>query len=406
MRRVVVSGLGLVTPLGCRLDENWRGLLAGRRVVRDVSQFDTNAYSVHKAAEISDWSQIEADSAKLTRSPGRATGLAIVAAERALSDAGLSDSSGRRGRAGVVMGTTYGEILDIEALNQDSASRGQYDNGSKRESVRSSLEISRQVAGVFGLADVAPVTILSACASGNHAISTAYDLIRRNECDLVVAGGCDVLSETAFTGFARVGAMSPDVCRPFDLNRAGLILGEGAGVLVLEALDSASARGVDIYAEVGGYGIASDAYHMTRSHPDASGATRAMNLALQRAQAGTADIDYISAHGTGTKTNDLHETIAIKKVFGEAAYQIPISSIKGVIGHTLGAASAIEAIVCALAVERGEVPGTFNLNARDPDCDLDYMADGFRKREVRMAMNNAYAFGGINVSLVFKRVSN
>jgi len=219
---------------------------------------------------------------------------------------------------------------------------------------------------------------------------------------MVLAGGADSFSRITYTGFARLGAIAPETCRPFDRDRKGMVPGEGAAMLLLELKEQAIARGARIYCTVSGYGLTCDAYHMTAAHPQGDGAARAMMLALQNASIATHEVDYISAHGTGTPTNDRLETIAVKKAFGEFAHQIPISSIKSMLGHTMGAASAIEAAVCALAITYGKIPPTMNWQNPDADCDLDYVPNFSRKHKVKIAMNNAYAFGGNNSSLILR----
>jgi 3-oxoacyl-[acyl-carrier-protein] synthase II len=228
-------------------------------------------------------------------------------------------------------------------------------------------------------------------------------VLEAGRADLMLAGGADAFSRITYTGFARLGAIAPEVCQPFDRHRKGMIPGEGAAVVVLEPLARALARGATIYAEVAGYGLSSDAHHMTAAHPEGDGAARAMRRALAESGLEPADVDYISAHGTGTPTNDRLETIAVKRVFGEGAGRVPMSSIKSMLGHTMGAASAIEAAVCALAVSTDRIPPTMNLVEPDPECDLDYVPNAARERRVDVAMNNAYAFGGNNASLILRK---
>jgi 3-oxoacyl-[acyl-carrier-protein] synthase II len=221
----------------------------------------------------------------------------------------------------------------------------------------------------------------------------------------MLAGGADCFSRITYTGFARLGAIAPEICQPFDRNRKGMVPGEGAAMLLLELKEDAIARGAHIYCEVAGYGLSCDAHHMTAAHPQGEGASRAISMALKQSGVSPEAVDYISAHGTGTPTNDRLETIAVKKAFGDLAYKIPISSIKSMLGHTMGAASAIEAAVCALAIKHQQIPATMNLHNPDPECDLDYVPNIARKRNVSVAMNNAYAFGGNNSSLVFTTCS-
>jgi 3-oxoacyl-[acyl-carrier-protein] synthase II len=246
--------------------------------------------------------------------------------------------------------------------------------------------------------------IPTACAAGNYAIAHAFDTLRLNRAELMLAGGADCFSRITYTGFARLGAIAPERCQPFDRDRQGMIPGEGAGVLVLEPLERAQARGARIYAEVAGCGLSCDAHHMTAAHPEGDGAVRAMRQALAQSGLEPEQVSYISAHGTGTGTNDRLETIAAKRIFGTAAHRIPMSSIKSMIGHTMGAASAIEAAVCALAITHDLVPPTMNLETPDPVCDLDYVPNAYREHRVETAMSNAYAFGGNNASLLLKKV--
>jgi 3-oxoacyl-[acyl-carrier-protein] synthase II len=248
--------------------------------------------------------------------------------------------------------------------------------------------------------------IPTACAAGNYAIGYGFDVIRTGRADSILAGGADPFSRITYMGFARLGAIAPDRCQPFDKNRQGMIPGEGAAILVLEALDAARARGARIYAEVLGYGVSCDSHHMTAAHPQGDGAMRAMAAAMRDSGVSLLDIDYISAHGTGTPTNDRVESLAVRRLFGEQADKIPMSSIKSMIGHTMGAASAIEAAACALAIDTGIVPPTMNYEVPDPECDLDYVPNQARRIDPRVVLNNAYAFGGNNASLCMARCEN
>jgi 3-oxoacyl-[acyl-carrier-protein] synthase II len=245
------------------------------------------------------------------------------------------------------------------------------------------------------------LVIPTACAAGNYAISHALDTLRFEGADIMLAGGSDAFSRITYTGFARLGAIAPERVQPFDKNRKGMVPGEGAAVLVLEPLARAAARGARIYAEVAGYGLTCDAHHMTA--PQGDGAARAMQMAMADAGITPADVGYISAHGTGTAVNDRVETAAVKQAFGDAAYRVPMSSIKSMLGHTMGAASAIEAAACLLAIRDDRLPPTMNLETPDPDCDLDYVPNEARSQTVNVAMNNAYAFGGNNASVIFRK---
>jgi 3-oxoacyl-[acyl-carrier-protein] synthase II len=248
--------------------------------------------------------------------------------------------------------------------------------------------------------------IPTACAAGNYAIGYGYDLIRTGRADVMLAGGSDAFSRIPYMGFARLGAIAPEKCQPFDKNRKGMVPGEGSGMLVLEPLGDALARGAKIYAEVLGYGVSCDAHHMTAAHPQADGAIRAMSAAMKSSGVGIGDIDYISAHGTGTPTNDRIESLAVRTLFAEYATTIPMSSIKSMLGHTMGAASALEAAACALALDTGWIPPTINHEEPDPDCGLDIVPNQARLTNPKIVLNNAYAFGGNNASLCLGRYEN
>jgi 3-oxoacyl-[acyl-carrier-protein] synthase II len=261
--------------------------------------------------------------------------------------------------------------------------------------------IAASVAREFDLAGP-NLMIAGACAAGNYALAHAFDLVRMGRADVMLAGGATALSRVSFSGFARVGALAPDRCQPFDFNRKGTIPAEGSAALVLESLERPMRRGARIYAEIVGYGFACDAYNTMAPHPEGDGAARAMEKALRHSGLVPQAIGYISAHGTGTRASDRLETLAIKRVFGESAYSTPISSIKSMLGHTEGAASAIEAAACALVISEGIIPPTVGLETPDPECDLDYVSSSARCQQVEVAMNNAYGFGGYDASLILK----
>jgi len=401
-RRIVITGIGVVTPIGIGCEQFWTNLLEGRSGIAPVKTFDTSAYNVHRGAEVKEFDAEEyvlnLDAAHL----GRASQFAIAAARLALADAGVEIGSLDRKRAGVSMGTTSGEPREVERFDDAYVSKNLDRIGPEFIQLYPCHVIAAHVASELNFAGVNTM-IPTACAAGNYAIAHALDVMRAGRADLMLAGGSDAFSRITFTGFARLGAVAPEICQPFDRFRKGMIPGEGAGVLVLEPFDRARRRGARIYAEVGGYGLSCDAHHMTAAHPEGAGAERAMRHALADSCTNPEDVSYISAHGTGTPTNDRLETIAVKRLFKDEAYRIPISSIKSMIGHTMGAASAIEAAVCALAVFSNRVPPTMNLNEPDPECDLDYVANTARELPVNVAMNNAYAFGGNNASLILRK---
>lgn len=400
--RIVVTGIGVVTPIGTGRERFWPNLLDGRSGIGPVRSFDTSAYNVHRGAEVHDF-EIEnylshLDAAHL----GRASQFAIAAACLALADANVEIASLDLERAGVSMGTTSGEPREVERFDDLFISKKLDRVGREFLALYPSHVIAAHIARELKFAGV-NIMIPTACAAGNYAIAHAFDVLRAGRADLMLAGGSDSFSRITYTGFAQLGAIAPEVCQPFDRYRKGMIPGEGAGVIVLEPLSSAKRRGARVYAEIGGYGLSCDAHHMTAAHPNGEGAVRAMQQALKQSAIGPQDVSYISAHGTGTPTNDRLETLAVKRLFGEAAYRIPMSSIKSMLGHTMGAASAIEAAVCALSVFHDRIPPTINLREPDPECDLDYVPNGAREHTVRVAMNNAYAFGGNNASLVLRK---
>ena len=397
MTRIVVTGLGLVTPVGTGREKVWEALLAGRSGIRPVQSFDTSRFTTRLGAEVPGFQPDlrTLDPAKT----GRASQFAATAARMALEDAGLGPGDLPPERGGVAMGTTSGEPLEVERFD-DRYLAGELDQvGPEFISRYPCHMIAAHVAREVGFAGVNTM-IPTACAAGNYAIAHATDVLRAGRADVMLAGGADSFSRITYTGFHRLGAIAPERCQPFDRNRKGMVPGEGAAVLVLETLDRARARGARIYAELAGYGLSCDAHHMTAAHPEGDGAARAMERALADAGLTPKDVSYISAHGTGTPTNDRLEAIAVKRVFRQAARAIPMSSIKSMIGHTMGAASAIEAAVCALAVATGRIPPTMNLE--EPEDDLDYVPNVAREHRVAVAMNNAYAFGGNNASVILR----
>jgi len=402
MRRIAVTGLGVVTPVGTGKEAMWSNLLAGRLGFAPVRSFDTSALAVHLGAEVADFSPApyvrRLDPARL----GRASQMAIAAARLALADAGL-DGAPPAGRdaelAGVAMGTTSGEPREVERFNDRYLAGELSLVGAEFMSLYPCHMIAVHVARELGFGGVNTM-IPTACAAGNYAIAHAADLLRTGRAELMLAGGADAFSRITYHGFARLGAIARERCRPFDRRRQGMIPGEGAAVLVLEPLDAARRRGAPVYAELAGYGLSCDAHQMTAAHPEGDGAVRAMRSAMADAGIEPDDVSYISAHGTGTPTNDRLEALAVCRVFGGGAGP-PISSIKSMLGHTMGAASAIEAAVCALAVSRDQIPPTMGLD--EPEADLDFVPNAARRHRVEVAMNNSYAFGGNNASTVFRK---
>ncbi len=399
MKRVVVTGLGVVSPVGIGVERFWKALLAGESGIAPVESYDTSMYPVHLGGEVRGFDPVPAVRRLSPDKMGRASQFAIAAAREAIADAGLDLHTLDRSRIGVSMGTTSGEPHMVERYND--ARKTSTQPAPCLFSGYPCHVIPSNVAAEFELGGVT-LMIPTACAAGNYAIGYAFDLVRTGRANLMLAGGSDAFSRIPYTGFAKLGAIAPERCQPFDKNRKGMVPGEGAAMLVLQPLDSVP-PGTRIYAEILGYGVSCDAHHMTAAHPDGDGAIRAMAMAMKGAGVGIDDIDYISAHGTGTKANDRIESIALHSMFGARATKVPMSSIKSMLGHTMGAASAIEAAACSLAVQTGWVPPTMNFEEPDPECEVDCVPNQPRKINPRVVLNNAYAFGGNNASLCVRR---
>jgi 3-oxoacyl-[acyl-carrier-protein] synthase II len=399
MNRVVITGIGVVTPIGVGLDRFWSAAIGGQSGIRPVSSFDTSAYPVHLGAEVPDFEPGPFHRRLNHAEIGRASQFAIAAARMALEDSGVDLTGADRRRIGVSMGTTSGEPQMIERHND--ARKTQSEGAPNLLTDYPCHRIPGRVAAEFDLHGPS-LMIPTACAAGNYAIGYAFDLVRTRRADMMLAGGADAFSRIPYTGFAQLGAIAPERCQPFDKNRKGMVPGEGAAVLVLQPLDRVE-PGAKVYAEVVSYGVSCDAFHMTGAHPEGDGAVRAMSMAMRDGGIETGDIDYISAHGTGTKANDRIESIALHALFGDRAARVPMSSIKSMIGHTMGAASAIEAAACAMVVKSGWAPPTINFEDPDPDCEVDCVPNHARKIDPRIVLNNAYAFGGNNASLCVRR---
>ena len=409
MTRVVITGMGAITPLGNDVETFWRNVVAGRSGVGPITLFDASAMKTRIAAEVKGFDPEAWFGRKEARRMDRYAQFALAATQQALQDARLDPAHVDRERVGVILGTGIG---GIGALVQ----------GVETLMTRGPDRISPFMVPMM-LADTAPgliaiaygfrgpnMAVVTACASGTNAIGEAMHLIRRGDADVVIAGGAEAaILPVAVAAFNVMGAIStrneePErASRPFDRTRDGFVMGEGAGILVLERLEHARARGARIYAEVVGYGTSADAYHITAPLENGEGAALAMRRALADAGLSPRDIDYINAHGTSTPLNDKSETQAIKAVFGEAAYDVPISSTKSMIGHLLGAAGAVGAIVCIRAITDGVIPPTINYEHPDPECDLDYVPNVARRRPVRTAMSNSFGFGGHNACVIFRR---
>jgi 3-oxoacyl-[acyl-carrier-protein] synthase II len=401
--RVVITGLGLVTPIGTGNDKFWKAALAGENGVRPLVQFDPTAFRTKTGGEVLDFNASTYLSQEEIERMGRSSQFAVTAAKMAIQDAALSLEKVNPYRIAVSMGTTMGEPQILEkgvnikyktGNSQDIPSDlpRQYPCGTIPANVARTLNARGPL-----------IMIPTACAAGNYAIGYGYDLIQLGKADMVIAGGSDPFSGIAFTGFNRLLATTPDVCRPFDLNRAGMAVSEGSGILILERLDHALARGAQIYAEILGYGLGCDAFKMTIPDPEGSGGIMALSRAIKNTGIAIEDIDYISAHGTGTGENDKIETAIVKAVLKDYAYKVPMSSIKSMLGHTMGAASAIEAAACAMMIRNNVMLPTINYRDPDPECDLDCVPNKPREAEMDTIISNAYAFAGNCSALVLRK---
>lgn len=410
MHQAVITGMGVISPLGNNLDEFWNNLMAGKSGIGLLTRFDTTDLPTKVAAEVKDFEPTDWIGKKESRHMDRFSQFAIAAAKLALADAKLDLEGEDKERIGTVMGCGIGGVTSFEDQKEVLMSKG----SSRVSPFFVPMLIGNMAAGhisiEFGLQG-SSMTVVTACASATNAIGEALRLIQHGEADVVLCGGTEApITKLAFAGFCSMKAMSTEseffaqACRPFDKRRSGFVMGEGAGVLVLESWEHAKARGAHIYAELAGYGSTSDAYHITTPIPGGSGAIRAMSLALKDAEVGPDRVDYINAHGTGTGPNDVTETVAVKNLLGEHASEVAISSTKSMTGHLMGAAGAVEAIICALAIERGAIPPTINYGEPDPECDLDYVPNSSRQQEVRVAMSNSLGFGGHNATIVLKKL--
>jgi len=407
MRRVAVTGLGAVTPLGNDVPSTWRSAVAGESGIDFIRSFDASGFPVRVAAEVKDFDPTGLVSPKEARRLDRNVLLALGAAVEAKEDAGLNGFD--PARVGVVLGSAIGGFLGIMEQSDVMNDRGP-DRVSPHflpnvlvDSASGQLAISLGLRGP----NYAPV---SACATGSHAVGEAAEIIRRGDADAVFAGGTEACMHPlilagfcAMRGLAAEEEHPPRASRPFDATRAGFVMGEGAGVLVLEDLEAAESRGAKIYAEVLGYGASNDAYHMAAPDPDSVGVAEMMRAALARARVKPTDVDYVNAHGTSTPLGDLAETKALKEVFGDHAYELAVSSTKSMTGHCFGAAGAIEAMMCVLAIHEGVIPPTINLEVPDPECDLDYVPNEARETDVEVALSNAMGLGGHNGCVLFRR---
>ncbi|WP_269148751.1 beta-ketoacyl-ACP synthase II [Fictibacillus phosphorivorans] len=408
MKRVVVTGMGAVTPLGNSVAETWDRLIQGKSGIEKLTRFDATHFSAKTAAEVKNFSLSDYIQVNERHRMDRFTEYAVASSIMAIQDADVvPGETVHQERIGVSFGTAIGGIESFENTYNDLQNGG-YQNlyPFSTTTVISNMAAS-QVAIAIGAKGVNTCVVLS-CASGSNAIGDAYRAIQRGDAYVMVAGGSEAsLTPLGIGAFCAMGAIStnPDpksACRPFDQNRDGLVMGEGAGAVVLESLDSAISRQAKIYGEIIGYSTVSDAYHITSPAPGGEGAVRAMNGALLESHLNLGDIQYINAHGTSTTYNDRYETEAIKSFLGKRAYDVPISSTKSMTGHMMGAAGAVEAIFTLLSIKTGIIPPTVNLHTPDKECDLDYVPNEARKTKIKAALSNALGFGGHNTALLFK----
>ena len=409
-RRVVITGLGVVTSIGHNVEAFWASLLAGRCGIQRVTHFDPAAYASQIGAEVRDWDAAQHMDPKEARRNDRYTHFAFAAARQAVADARLDVTHENGDRVGVIIGSGIGGMQTIETQHDVMRERGPR----KVSPFMIPALIGNMASGLVAIdlgARGPNFGIVSACATGTHAIGEAFHAIRRGDADVMVAGGSEAaITQQSYAGFCSMKAMSTrndlpqKACRPFDKNRDGFIMGEGSGILVLESRDHALARGARIYCELAGYAATCDAFHITQPDPEGKGLSLAMRRALACGGVLPEQVDYINAHGTSTPYNDKFETLAIKKLFGDHARKLAISSTKSMTGHLLGAAGGIESVISVKTIETGMIAPTINLEEPDPDCDLDYVPNVSRPARGDTVLSNNLGFGGQNAAVVFRRI--
>ena len=409
LRRVVITGVGAVTPVGNSAEEFWAALIQGKSGIGPITRFDASPLPTKIAGELKGFDPLRYMDKKDDRKFDPFLKYALACAAMAVEDAGLNVERVDRTRFGVLVGSGIGGITTLLESHKVLLEKGP----DRVSPFFIPMLIVNMASGLISMrfgAKGPNSSIVTACATGNHAIGDAMKIIQRNDADVMIAGGSEaIILPLTFAGFCQMKAMSTRnddparASRPFDATRDGFVCGEGGGLLVLESLDHALGRDARIYAEVVGYGMTGDAYHMTAPDPEADGAARAMTLAMKDAEVEPSAVGYINAHGTSTPYNDKSETMAIKRVFGEHARKLAVSSTKSMTGHLIGAAGGIEAIATALAIHHGILPPTINYETPDPDCDLDYVPNQARKQDVEVALSNAFGFGGTNATIVLRK---
>lgn len=407
--RVVVTGCGLVTPVGHNVPDTWQAILAGKSGFGPITQLESDEHGLHGLCEVKDFDANEHLGRKTARRQDRYQQFATVAVREAMTQAGLEVNDENRERIGITFGTGVGGIQTLIAQEDIRLNKGLRRLSPFGITMIMPNGAAGMIAIEYGIHGPS-TTITTACAAGSDAIGYAFRAVRRGELDAMITGGTEtILTSVAVGGFERAGATSDrdrQTPSPFDKNRDGLVPGEGAGMIVIETLEHAQARGANILGEIVGYGQTTDAHHITAPSEGGVGAARAMTLALKDAGLAPEDVDYVSAHGTATPLNDLYETMALKHALGEAAYDVAISSTKSMTGHIMGATGAIETVFCMMAMRDQMLPPTINFETADPDCDLDYVPNSARPGRIDVCMNNAFGFGGHNAVLVFKRYND
>lgn len=409
-KRVVITGMGALTPVGNNVNEFWASLIAGKGGVGLITRFDTSDHSSKIAAELKGFDIGDYIDPRDARRMDPFAQYAMAAAKMAMEDSGLEITPENAERVGVLVGSGIGGVATWEAQHRILLEKGPKKVSPFFVPMLIANMGSGQISITYG-AKGPNTTVVTACTTGTNAIGDAFEIIKRGDADAMIAGGAEAaIYPLSCAGFCNAQAFStrndePErASRPFDAKRDGFVIGEGSGIVILEELEHAKARGANIRAEIIGYGMSGDAYHMTAPAPDGEGAARCINIALKDAGIKPEDVSYINAHGTSTTMNDKFETMAIKSVFGEYAYKVPISSTKSMTGHLLGAAGAIEAIACVRAMEEGIIPPTINYEFPDPECDLDYVPNVARKADLDIAISNSFGFGGHNATIVIKKV--
>ena len=400
MSRVFVTGIGVVTPVGIGKTEFFRALLEGKSGVADVTLFPTHDLDRSHACEVKGFTARDHLTAGEARRMGRASAFAVAAARLAVEDSGLSSDTLAGPRTSVVIGTTMGEANVLGELESAWIHDGHEAVSLRKLPTYGSTLLPIHVARAFGARGMVK-TLPAACAAGNYAIGYAADQIRAGRADIMLTGATEVIERLQYAGFVRLGAVTPDLVRPFDVDRKGLCVGEGAGMLVLESEESMLQRGATPLCEVGGYGLACDAHHITRPHPEGEGSELAMRTAIRSSGLAPTDVDHINAHGTATRANDAVEAKVIQKIFG--AQRPLVTSIKSMIGHCMGAASAIEAACCIMTLQQGVIPPTMNHMQRDPECDIEVVANAPKDADVKVVLNNSLAFGGYDAVVCFAK---